>query len=297
MVVNDEYVEIQPNETAFLIALEGQNNSVDKQQKLDSMAYLEANKVPTKRVRIPHLAVDTCPASSGRYCWVDQATHKLIRISRTPVTREWTANPHTGTGGKDESFHVESNESIDFSIGATLTAHISEENTTKFLFYYSGKQLAEVLDGNLRSCVGSELSKAFGSLSVDQARSSKPAIFAKVFDAAKTEFEKRGITLDNFGFSDGMTYSDARIQDAINKKFEADMLKQSAVAQAEAAHNFASAQSAIVAMQELELRKKLVDAQVSMMQKWDGKVPGVLAGDNMFTAMFAAKGAPAASAK
>lgn len=285
--VTDEYVEVAANETAFLIKLDGDTKS--NQGSLNSVEYLEHNKVAVKRVFIPHMLMNTCP-SSATACYKEFPTARLVKISRTPVTREWTSKPGTGTTSKTESFHVESNESIDFTIGATLTAHVEEQDTAKFLYYYAGVQLAEVLDTNLRSYISSELSKQFGSRSVDGARTSKNEIFAAVFDAAKKEFAKRGITLDNFGFTEGMTFTDSLIQTAINKKFEADMLKNTAQSQLEAAQKFSQAKDAITAMQDLEFRKKLTDAQAAMMLKWDGKtMPQVIGGDSMFTAMFASK--------
>ncbi len=288
---HDDYVEIGANETAFLIKLDG--NTKDGQGKLNSIEYLEQNKVPVKRIVIPHMNVDTCPNSSV-HCWKEVPTARLIKISRTPVSREWTSSTSTGTAEKNEAFHVESNESIDFTIGATITAHVAEDDTAKFLYFYAGSQLQDVMDTNLRNYIGSALSTEFGGRSVDQARSSKNEIFAKVFADAKKEFAGRGITLDNFGFSEGMTYTDASIQQAINKKFEADMLKSTAQSQAEAAKNFMVAKDAIEAQQELEFKKKMNDAQADllhaqaeMLRHWNGQVPQVVGGDSVFSSMFA----------
>ncbi|HEY1393274.1 MAG TPA: SPFH domain-containing protein [Methylibium sp.] len=281
----DEYLEIGPSETAFLIALDGDTRA--SQAKLSSIAYLEENKVQAKRIKIPHRIVDLCPSAPINHCWQDQPMAKLIKVSRTPVTREWTKDPKTGTSARDEAFHVESNEAIDFTIGASLTAHVSEEGTAKFLFHYAGKQLEEVMDTNMRAFVSSALSREFGSRSVMEARGQKNAIFAKVFQETKDAFEPRGLSLDAFGYAEGMTFSDPKVQEAINRAFEAQANKATAMAQAEAAESFARAKDAINSMSDLEMRKKLVDAQVEMLKKWDGRAPQVVTQDSMFGAMFA----------
>jgi hypothetical protein len=283
-VEESTYAEIKPDETAFLIPLDGA--SKDGQAKLDSVDYLEKNKVQAKRITLPTKAVDSCPGAMLARCWTLQPTMRLIAISRTPVSREWTSTKETGTTASNDSFHVESVESIDFKIGAQMTAHVEEADTAKFLYYYSGKTLAQVMDTNIRSLVGSSLSEAFGVLTLDNARAQKVAIFQSVGGKAKEAFAKRGITIDNFGFTEGMTYSDTSIQNAINKRFEADVLKGSADAAVIAANKFAQAKESIEAMQRVEQQKKLVDGQIEMMKKWNGVAPQVVTNDSMFAAMF-----------
>ena len=48
-----EFVEIGPNQSAFLIPLTGANKA--GQGKFMSIDYLQANKVATKRIQIPHV--------------------------------------------------------------------------------------------------------------------------------------------------------------------------------------------------------------------------------------------------
>jgi len=281
----NEYAEVAPNETAFLIALDG--NTKDKQQKLDSVAYLESNKVQAKRVMITHININKCPdAMLG--CWDDVPSVKLLKISRTPVSREWTSSTTTGTSAADESFHVGSLDSIAFSYGATITAHIDEANTAQFLYSFAGTQLSAIMDSTIRSYIGSALSHEFADLTVAQGAAQKVKIFSKVFADAKQHFAAQGITIDNFGFLDVMHYDDEAIQQAINKKFEADMQIQIADAQVMAAQKFAAAKDSIMQMQAVENAKKLTDAQAHMMLSWDGhSMPQYLNGsDSMFSPMF-----------
>ena len=282
----DHYVEIKPNETAFLIALDG--NTKNNQGQLNSIEYLEKNKVSVKRIVIPQLVVNTCPTGFWS-CYQVLDAAKLITVSRAPITREWTSNGVTGTSNRDQAFHVQSSENIGFRIGATITAHLDESETAKFLYRYTGEQLDYVLDTNVRTFIGSALAHEFGSRSVDEGIAKKNEIFTGVLALARDNFSKLGITIDNFGFSEGPVFDDAKIQAAINNKFEAAMQNQSADSQLAAAEKFAKAQGAISAQQELGYQQKLVEAQVAMMQKWDGRAPQVVTNDSMFGAMFSAK--------
>jgi hypothetical protein len=252
----DEFAEIGPSETAFLIALDG--NTQANQSKLNSVEFLEHNKVQAKRITIPGVAVDKCP-SCAVSDWEIMPSARLIKINRAPVSREWTASSGTGTNSKNEAIRVETNESIDFSIGATITAHVSEEGAAKFLYYYAGKQLEEIIDGNVRSFIATNIARQMGSHNLEWCRTSKVAVFDTALANARTFFGERGIVIDNLGFTDGMTYSDKAIQDAINRKFAADMQVQTAQQEAAAAEVIARAGQSYLTQQGFELRKKELD--------------------------------------
>lgn len=272
----DELAEIAPSETAFLIALEG--DTLNNQQRLQSLDFLEKNKVSAKRVLIPHKLINTCSSCLvGQY--VDVPSARLIKISRAPVTREWTRPATTGTSTQNQAFAVESSESIDFDIGATITAHVSEEDAARFLYYFAGKQLSDVADSNIRGVIASDLSRQFGSNTLDWGRGHKAEVFAAALKNAREAFGPKGITIDNLGFVEGMTYHDVRIQEAINRKFEADMQVQAAQQQLTAAQTLAKAQDAVKAQQDLDLRRREMDLRSKALDKWDGHLPQVMGQD------------------
>lgn len=269
----DEYVEVAPNETAFLIALEG--DTLKNQQKLNSVDFLEQNRVSTKRVLIPHKVVDRCH-SCILGDWVDMPTAKLIKIDRSPVTREWTSTHETGTSASNQAFAVETNESIDFKIGATLTARVAEGDAARFLYFYAGKQLPEIADSNIRSFVGASLARQFGANSLDWGRRNKIVIFAQALKEAQEFFGPKGITIDTLGFTEGMTYTDNAIQRAINEKFEADMAVETAKQRVQAAEQIAKATQAVQVQQDLQLKARALDLQEKAIAKWDGRLPQVV---------------------
>jgi hypothetical protein len=73
----DEYVEIGPSETAFLVSLEG--NTKEAQGKLNSIEFLEKNKVQAKRIFIPHAVVNKCPTKILGGCYEDVPNARLFQ--------------------------------------------------------------------------------------------------------------------------------------------------------------------------------------------------------------------------
>lgn len=85
-----EFASIDTAETGFLIPLEGDGKNQDK---FASEEYLNQLKVAAKRVQIPHRWQQTGRLhSSGQW----MPTVRLIKVERSPVTREWTADPSSG---------------------------------------------------------------------------------------------------------------------------------------------------------------------------------------------------------
>src|SRR5438874_8352575 len=103
-----EYSEIDTSETGFLIPLEGNTAT---QARFQSEEYLRELKVAAKRVQITHRwSQEGRLPNSGR--WI--ATVRLIKVNRSPITREWTAEAATGTAAKNQAIWIESSDSVGF---------------------------------------------------------------------------------------------------------------------------------------------------------------------------------------
>jgi hypothetical protein len=266
-----EIVEIKPNETAFLIQMDGNSKN---QKAFMSEEYLAENKVASKRVIIPYVDIP------GGAFFQRALAAKLITVDRAPVTREWTRSEKTGTSASNQAIAVESRESIDFTIGVVMTASIPENLASKFLYHYAGIPLSRVADTNIRGFVQAALSREFGNRDLDAARKVKADIFAKVFKEARETFLIKGISIDNLGYSEGMTYADPAIQKAINETFAAQMAVQKAEQKVSEAHQlrlaaeeFAKAKEASIAKIDLDIRQLQAQAQIKAIEKWDGRLP------------------------
>lgn len=260
----EELVEIKPNETAFLIKLEGDTKA--GQAKFMSEQFLEQNKVATKRISIPHRKRSTGNGTND-YEWI--ATAKLVTVDRTPVSREWTSSDKTGTSSKNEGIRIESVESIDFAIGVVMTASIPEDKAAKFLYNYAGKALHDVADQDIRAYVQAGLSREFGVRTLVDGQHQKREIFDNVLRDTKAHFAELGVVINNLGYAEGMTYSDPGIQKAINDTYAAQQSVEKAKARVQeatqmrlAAEEFAKAREAQVAKTQLEIEMLKAQAMV-----------------------------------
>ena len=272
----EKYIEVSPNETAYVIPLETGNK--DNQTKLKSVEYLEQNKVVAKRIYTP-----TQFHSTGRMWWSGNwiASVRVIKVDRTPVTREWTA-VGTGTDStKKEDVEVESSESIGFGVGITCTASIPEEWATIFLYNYNGRTLSQVMDNDVRGYVQNILTTEFGSMPLSKFQSNRKEIFNLMRDSSVSHFSKLGVRVMNLGAAGQFSYIDENIQDAINDKFSSEMKITSANNEVIAAEKFAKARSSIEAQKNLDADINIKNAIAEGIRSGKIPVPTTIAGNNI----------------
>lgn len=307
----DKYEEVQPNETAFVVPLEG---NMKDQAQLMSVDYLKAHQVSARRIYLQQKKVTT-GRMPGDFIYV--ATEKVIKVDRTPVTMEWTSEPTTGTSSRNEGLEVESLDSVGFWVGGTITSSISEDGAAAYQYWYAGKKLGDVMNQNIRGFILGILSEEFGNrplsseyqvdgagrpvykdgkrvVLVEGCKESKSQIFHTAFTKAKEFFKDKGVTIESFGASQGLNYTDKEIQEAINKKFVAENDRQVAdqeleaqrirntkkveIAEAEkqSALKFAAAQEAAIKIRELEIKKIQAEAMKVAAGKWQGTHGGIV---------------------
>ena len=281
----EKLVEIQPNQTAFIVPLEA---GKDDQARFFSEGYLNDNKIAAKRISLPQRKIKT-----GRWWWNRMwiPTAKVIVVDRSPITRELTEKKKTGTSSTDQAIYVESKDSIGFGIGVTITAMIEEKDAAKFLNKYSGANLAYIMDNNIRGSIAANLSRGFADYDLDIGRANKNLIFEDTYKVVKEEYAIMGITITNMGLSEGLLYTDVEIQTAINETFRSKMLEtvetnrnlaqekinsrnlSIAITAKDSALEFKKAAEAQRAMIELEVIKMEAQARLTMAEKWSGNYP------------------------
>lgn len=277
---------IETNETAFVVPLEGESDK--GQGKFMSKEFLEQAKVATKRITI-----DVKERSLGRMSWDYEwiPTIRVIKVDRSPVTREWTKTEKTGTSAADQAIHVESLESINFGVGVNTTVFVSEEQAATFLYNFAGKKLAEVVDTNVRGYVQGVMGREFGSRPLEKCKAEKNKVFEAAFKETKEHFEKLGVTISSLGNAEGLSYDDPNIQAVINQAFVAENDKivaqnqqaaqtirnttdvSKATAARLAAEQFAKAKEAQVAKTELEIKLIQAQAMQTFASKFNGQLP------------------------
>ena len=194
----EQAVEVKNNETAFVVPLEGDSKS--KQAQFMSIEYLEKAKVATKRIVIP-LRKRSLGRAWFDYEWIPLA--RVIVVDRSPVTREWLDK---------EGIKVESLDSVGFTVGVNCTSMIREEDAAKFLYYYPGNSLADVMNKNVKGFIQNVLAREFGSRDLSVCQKEKKNIVLDLAKELETHFAQYGITISNVGIADGMSYDNAEVQ-------------------------------------------------------------------------------------
>ena len=274
----EQAVEVKNNETAFVVPLEGDTKA--KQAQFMSIDYLEKAKVATKRIVIP-----LRKRSTGRawfdYEWIPLA--RVIVVDRSPVTREWL---------EKAGIKVESLDSVGFTVGVNCTGMIREEDAAKFLYYYPGNSLSDVMNKNVKGFIQNVLAREFGSRNLSKCQLEKKDIVLDLSKELTSHFAQYGITISSVGIADGMSYDNAEVQKTIDAVFvnetrvkqaeqerEAQKIineKDLSIAQNERlkAEEFAKAAEAQTKMVELKIRQMEAEAKLESAKRWDGKTPG-----------------------
>lgn len=276
-------VMIGPNETAFVIPLEGDSTS---QKQVQSIEYLKSKMVQSKRITIPIRQRDT-GRGPGNFEYIP--TVRVITVDRSLQTRQWV-----GTKGEKSGIHVESLESINFHVGFNVTALIQEEDAATYLYWHAGKQLSEIMDSNIRGFIQDVAAREFGALKLEECKAQKNRVFTLVDKEAKEHFKKYGITIVSLGNAGGLDFDDEAIQAAINKtqtkQMDVQVAEQERLAQEKrnqlavekatadriAAEQFAKAKEAQSAKIELDIKLIEAQAKLTFAQRVSGNLPSIV---------------------
>jgi len=218
-----EYIEIDTSDTGFLIPLEGDQT---EQVKFQSEDYLKQHNVAAKRVQITHRwSQEGRWPTDGR--WIP--TVRLVKVNRSPVTREWMTMQTTASSGAiqraDKAIWIESADSVGFSMGFTCTAFIPEEDASRFLYWYPSGSLADVMDKEVRGRIQQAGAEVAAKYPLDSLRTRKQEISDAVKQNVTNFFAARGVTVTTVGMFGGMTYENPEIQKSIDQTFIAQQLK------------------------------------------------------------------------
>ena len=287
-------VEVKNNETAFVVPLEGDTKA--KQAQFMSIEYLEKAKVATKRITIP-LRKRSLGRAWFDYEWIPLA--RVIVVDRAPVTCQWL---------EKNGIMVESLDSVGFTAGVNCTGMIKEEDAAKFLYYYPGNSLSDVMNKNVKGFIQNVLAREFGSRNLSKCQQEKKDIVLGLSKELTAHFAQYGITISSVGIADGMSYDNAEVQKTIDAVFvnetrvkqaeqerEAQKIineKDLSIAQNERAkaEEFAKAAEAQTKMIELKIRQMEAEARLESAKRWDGETPsGVVPANSPFLFQFGNK--------
>ncbi len=294
---------IQPNEEAFLLPF---TDSIENQSSSRTEDYLRRNLVYTQQVKIPQQWVPKgYEILFPNGVWQDAAI--LVRVNKSPVTREWTADANSGTSTRNEAIWVMTSDQVEFSTGWTCTARISSrDDAVRFLHNYPNGALTQVMDQEVRAKLQSEFGIEVTDLPMDELRKKATPHIRRVTEDVIAFFQERGITITNLGITGGFVYKDPSIIKTMVEVFNAEQKKSIAIAEtsaqaeknktiklesdaradalltekkaeAEGIRLVADAKNYEIEMAiqdpETYLRLKQFELERDKLQKWDGKFP------------------------
>lgn len=301
---------IGTSEEGFLIPLRGDKT---QQTSTNSEADLQKSLVSTKQVQIPQqwhkMGYETFSYNGS---WEPAAI--LIKVDRSPVTREWTADPNSGTSNKNEAVWVMTSDQVEFSTGWTITARIdSKDNAVKFLHNYPNGSLKAVLDTEVRSKLQAVFGLEVTDLPMDELRRAATPHIQATTKAVSEFFKERGITITNIGITGGFVYKDSSIMKMMVEIFNAEQAKTMAKAATDAQEEKnkkirmeAEGKAAALLLEknaeakgiqavadakayeiekaqenkELYLSLKRLELESKRQEKWDGELPKTFIGGN-----------------
>jgi hypothetical protein len=266
--------EVGPNETAFLVALEGDTKK--DQARMDSLDFYESAKVSAKRIEIPQRWLQTGrnEAVDGKYI----PTMRLIKVDRSPVTRLFYSETGKAIGDK-AGINVETKSSVGVTFGISLSARIDEGDTAKYLYYYNIRPLAEVVDKEIYGTITSILGNLVGKMEYEEMISHKGEIVATLQVELTKAYSPFGITIYGIGMYGGIVPDNPAIQKAIDGLIVAENLRKAAIAEVETASIKQRMTSIDSAMADVDLKRALASYIRNAGEKGISLVPTVTTGD------------------
>lgn len=292
---------IEPHEVGFLVS----NQDVHEQTATSSEDY-EKSMVSSQQVKIPQMWVPLGYETLGwNGEWRDAA--RLIKVDTSSVTREWTADPNSGTSNKNEAIWVMTSDQVEFSVGWGCTCKIANrQDAAKFLSNYKNGTLESVMDKEIRGKIQTDFALGVTDLPMNTLRNSATPVIKQTTTEIVKFFAERGITITNIGITGGFVYKDAKIiakmvevftaeqeksiamaktvaQEETNKtiQLEADAKAKATLtvlkAEAEGIQAVADAKAYEIEKaqenKEIYLELKKLEIDKARLEKWDGKYP------------------------
>ena len=152
----------------------------------------------------------------------------------------------------------------------------TEADAAKFLYSYNNTSLSTVMDTEIRARVESKFVEECASRTLNDILVEKEAIMEAVRTDVVSYFEERGITITVLGMKDGLEYDDPTIQQSINDKFSSEMKLTTQENENRRIVSEAEAKAEANRILSESLTDEVLKQQYY--EKWDGKLPSVMAG-------------------
>lgn len=205
-----EYVEVGPNETAFVIPMftDGNVKTEDQVHLNENVEFYQKNMVSSKLIQIPHKWIKTGRfARSGYY----KGTVRVITVDLTPRSGNWLQDDKN-------AIKVETAASQGITIPMSYTVRIKPEDAALYLSYYKAVDFQSVIDTQINRFFAQEAGKAFHTVEYKDVAKQRDIILADAVEKTKDHFKAQGITIDQLAIVDGLVYDDKSLQSNIDEQ-------------------------------------------------------------------------------
>lgn len=176
-----EYVEIGPNETAFVIPMFTDDNvkTEDQVHLNENVEFYQRNMVSSKLIQIPHKWIKTGRfARSGYY----KGTVRVITVDLTPRSGNWLANDAN-------AIKVETAASQGITIPMSYTIRIKPEDAALYLSYYKAVDFQSVIDTQINRFFAQEAGKSFHNVEYKDVAKQRDIILGDAVEKTKAHFK------------------------------------------------------------------------------------------------------------
>ena len=215
-----EYVEIETNETAFVVDLFQDNDvTTDNQVKENPEANYKA--VNQKLVQIPHKwkKMGRFP-NSGE--WIP--TKKVVVVSNSPISGTW-----------ETDIKVETNGSQGFTVPMKFAIRVEPQNAALYLSKFPANvqvkddndklirskmrsSVTKVANDQFKTQVAAELSKEFHKYEYKDVMPQRDVIVGAAVERITEWATRYGITIDNLAVYNGLIPDDTTLQDQMDEQ-------------------------------------------------------------------------------
>ena len=206
-----EYVEVGPNETAFVIPMfTDVNVKTEDQVQLNNEAveFYKKNMVSSKLIQIPHKWIQTGRFVRDGYY---KGTVRVITVDLTPKSGSWLQNDKN-------AIKVETAASQGITIPMSYTIRILPEDAALYLSYYKAVDFQSVIDTQINRFFAQRAGEAFHTVEYKDVARMRDIILADAVKQTKEYFKFQGITIDQLAIVDGLIYDDKSLQSNIDEQ-------------------------------------------------------------------------------
>lgn len=205
-----EFVEVGPNETAFVIPMftDSSVKTEDQMQVNENAKFYADKMVSSKLIQIPHKWIQTGRFPRDGYY---KGTVRVITVNLTPISGTWLATDKNAV-------KVETAASQGITIPMSYTVRILPEDAALYLSFYKALEFKQVIDTQINRYFTGRVGEYFHEVEYKDIAPQRDIILKKAVDETKIYFKKQGITIDQLAIVDGLVYEDASLQHNINEQ-------------------------------------------------------------------------------